>query len=1002
MKKFNFSVVFILLFAFLLHAQTPKKIPSTAETPQKFGVVVERFVNDFQVNADGTSVEIFDRLERLETANAVEYEKKFEHIFNGNLQTSEVLDAYLLKKNGRKIQVQKENIQTKPTPQAEAAPSFSSLKMIEVNYGDVEIGDAVYIRLKNTETRPMFGSHFNKLNILPAIFEWKSAVVTLTAPKDYPIYFQAENFKGGKQSDDGETVSWKWIASDIQALSYEAGMYDFIRQSPRLAITSFENYDELGATYWAEAKEKAAVTPTVQKLADELTKDINEPQKQAYAIYEWVNKNVRYLSIVLERGGWIPHSADEILKNRYADCKDYTTVLHALLKAKNIESYPVLIRSDLTDWFPTVAVPYFFNHEILYIPSLDMFADATAPNTRLGILPQILAGKNALLAGSKTGVVKLPADNPESNQISSKTRIDFSENGGLKAVSKNTYHGKTEIIFRPMFASSYLQKNSGDFVRYMLAYYSINGTGKIVNLGNPFSVGEPFTVEIEANVEDHTTFMPTGNFSLPIGLNFVNVAALEAYIKTESRKTDILMGATRIYEEFDLHFPESVSIENLPPKIEFENSVGFYRSNFIKQENAVNVVRELIVKKDVIKPENYAALRELINKAINALNSEISYRADPKLVRMRSRDLKRNPKKNTIAPSVEQLLEEKYAIEAKPLTARELKNLEAALKKNPEDTETRRRLLRGYYNHADKLTAARKNAAVAHRLWFIENRPEMEKSDIFGFITLYDDAAEQDYQILKTAWLKQIEANPKNMLIRLNAVEFFDYAEPEIAEKLLLEGQKLDPANYEFPLLLTDLHHHTINFSGENLNAEQIKQHRQKAFDAGETALILLKKERSDERIGKRGELLLKLTKTAYELEKFERAESLALELILDFGQSTDYPNYDNATHIGNIVLGLLALRKNDVAKAKEHLLIAIRAPLRQEGNYLTEIDTGLAQKLFEKGEKEAVLEYLKLCENLNHFKEYADLYADETQALKKWQQEIKNNKTPSFNFDAP
>lgn len=1002
MKKFNFAVILIFCFVFLLHGQKPKKIPSVTQTQQKFGIVVERFVNDFQVNADGTSVEIFDRLERLETANAVEYEKKFEHIFNGDLQTSEVLDAYLLKKNGRKIQVPKENIQTKLTPQAEAAPSFSSMKMIEVNYGDVEIGDAVYILMKNTETRPMFGNHFNLLRVLPAIFEWKAAVVSVTAPKNYPIYFQAENFKGGKQSDDGETVSWKWIVNDIQALSYEAGMYDFIRQSPRLAITSFKNYDELGATYWAEAKDKAAVTTEVQKLADEITKDINEPQKQAYAIYEWVNKNIRYLSIVLERGGWIPHSADEILKNRYADCKDYTTILHALLKAKNIESYPVLIRSDFTDWFPNVAAPYFFNHEILYIPSFDIYADATAPNTRLGILPQILAGKNALLAGSKTGVVKLPADDPKGNQIISKTRIDFKETGGFKSVSKNTYQGKTEILFRPMFAGSYMQKNSSDFVRYLLAYYSINGTGKIINLDNPFNVGEPFTVEIEANVEDLTTFTPRGTIGLPIGINFVSVAELQAYVNTETRKTDVLMGATRIFEEFDLTFPESVSIENLPPKIDFENAVGSYRLNFTKKEDAVNIVRELVIKIDVIKPENYAALRELINKAIDALNSEISYRADPKLARMRSRELKRNPKKNAVLPSVEQLIEQKYAIDAKPLTAREITNLEAAIRKNPEDLETRKQLLRGYYNPAAKLSAAQKKAGIAHRLWFVENRPETEESDIFGFITPFDDAAEQEYQTIKTAWLKQVEANPKNAVIRLNAVNFIRYVESEIAEKLLLNGQKLDSENYEFPLLISDINHHKAHQPNDESSPEKIKQHLQKAFESGETALVLLKKERSEERIGKRGELLQKLTKTAFEIGKLDRAESLALELILDFGQSTNYPAYDAATHIGNIVLGLLALRENNVEKAKNHLLIAIRAPLRQEGNYLSEIDTELARKLFEKGEKETVLEYLNLCENLSHFKLYSDLYSDEIQALKKWQQEIKNGKTPTFDFNAP
>ena len=72
-----------------------------------------------------------------------------------------------------------------------------------------------------------------------------------------------------------------------------------------------------------------------------------------------------WLYLVLDKGGWIPHSTTEILANRYGDCKDYSTIIYALLKAKDIESYPVLIRAEMGDWFPEVATPDYFNHAIL-------------------------------------------------------------------------------------------------------------------------------------------------------------------------------------------------------------------------------------------------------------------------------------------------------------------------------------------------------------------------------------------------------------------------------------------------------------------------------------------------------------------------------------------------------------------------------------------------------------------------------------------------------------
>ena len=202
------------------------------------------------------------------------------------------------------------------------------------------------------------------------------------------------------------------------------------------------------------AESKANITPEIIELANRITKDISDPRQQASAIYEWVNKNIRYLLVYLDRGGWIPHDTSQIVKNGYGDCKDYTILIKTLLKVKGIESYPVIIRSDMTDWVPDVAVPGFFNHAILYIPSIDLFADATAPNTRLGLIPQTIVGKQGFLAGEKTGVIKTPADRPGDSEVLSDVVVTYAPDGGMKAVSKNTYRGRGEILFRPMFGGA--------------------------------------------------------------------------------------------------------------------------------------------------------------------------------------------------------------------------------------------------------------------------------------------------------------------------------------------------------------------------------------------------------------------------------------------------------------------------------------------------------------------------------------------------------------------
>ena len=1015
MKNLNFTVLIFIALSVSLYGQTrsPRRVkPKRAEIIQRIdesppsppkrltlGVSVERYAATTDVNADGTAAETLEIVQRLTSPAALGKYSKFERIFNGDLEKIEVLDAQILKAGGSKIAVPAAAIQIKPTAQAEAAPEFSHLKIIEVKFDGMDVGDALSLKLRLVKTKPYFAGQFDEIEVFPAVYEWKSIEININAPINFPLYTQAVDLAGGRIADENGRARWRWTKENAPAAEIETAMFDFYESSPKLAVTSFKNYEELGAAYWTEAAKKSVVTPEIQATADDITKDIKEPQAQAYAIYEWTNKNVRYLSIVLERDGWIPHDATQILAHRYGDCKDYTTILNALLKAKNIESYPVIIRADLTGWFPEVAVPGYFNHAILYIPSLDLFADATAPNTRLGLIPQQLVGKKGFLAGAKNGVIKIPDGKPEDNQLLSEISVVFAADGSLKAVSKNAYQGRAEILFRPLFASSYLQKSSENFVKLLLGYYGVSGTGKILKIANPFKVGEPFEIEMEVEQSNFTTFGRSGSLRVPTAVNIINMLELEAYTKAENRRSSLTMGATRIRENFVIRLPEGITVEKLPDVSDFKSAVGSFHSEFKPNGGAVEMRRELVISKDVISPAEYPQLRELIGKMVESFNGEIKYRAAADTVRTKRPPNKKNPPPQSFEELVNNLSK---SVPEKRLTARQLAELEAALSRNPEDTETRRRLVRYYDGYLVKTTPDKEAERTKHRLWFVENRPEMSDYDILGRSDWTKAADKTEYKTLKAAWLKQVAANPKNAQIRLNAAEFIRHSEAEIAEKLLLEGESLNPENYEIPLSLNRIYRNAADDSGNADKPESVMENRRKEFESGEAALVLLKQERSEERTENRFELLKTLSKTAYLVGRFDRAKQLATELVLDFGQNAAAAGFETATHTGNIVLGLVALHENDVPKAKEYLLIAIRAPLRDERSYLSKIDTELAKKLFEKGEKSVVTEYLKLAEGLGNLKNYPDLYGGETKALKLWQQQIETGKTPSFDFDKP
>jgi hypothetical protein len=119
--------------------------------------------------------------------------------------------------------------------------------------------------------------------------------------------------------------------------------------------------------------------------------------------------------------------------------------------------------------------------------------------------------------------------------------------------------------------------------------------------------------------------------------------------------------------------------------------------------------------------------------------------------------------------------------------------------------------------------------------------------------------------------------------------------------------------------------------------------------------------------LGKRY-LLIPLAKSAFEAGAIEQAGAWAVQLL---NQGTAEPrdwNYGNAIHHGHIILGRIALLSGNLAEAGEHLSAAGQTPGSPQLNSFGPNMT-LAKELLEKGERDAVIRYFKLCANFwkNH-----------------------------------
>jgi hypothetical protein len=109
-----------------------------------------------------------------------------------------------------------------------------------------------------------------------------------------------------------------------------------------------------------------------------------------------------------------------------------------------------------------------------------------------------------------------------------------------------------------------------------------------------------------------------------------------------------------------------------------------------------------------------------------------------------------------------------------------------------------------------------------------------------------------------------------------------------------------------------------------------------------------------------RAPMLARMTKAAYAAGRYDKAERYARESLEAATHGVFWWTGD-AIHQGNIVLGRLALRRNDVESAKQYLLKSAATPGSPTLSTLGP-NMGLAKELLERKESGTVLEYLDLC----------------------------------------
>lgn len=582
----------------------------------------EKINQHFVVNPDGTFVLTMEEQVLINDARAIQGVAQKPLSYNRTLESLDIDEAYTQKPDGRKVPVQASQIKEQQEAASADAPMFQDSRVKVLIYPEVAVGDRLFVRFHKTRSTPLFPGQFDYVNT-PPFNPVRQFTLTYDMPENMVLRADNSGFTASLPAAAQGRKVYRWDYVPAPLARVERDSVNFIDYGQRLAVSTFADYPALGRAYAERANDKARATPKITELARSLTTGLDTPRDKALALGEWVRKNIRYVAVYIGPGGVVPHAAQDVLDNRYGDCKDHVVLLEALLSALDIPSTPALV--NLGNVYALLKVPSVssFNHVITYIPSLDLYIDSTAEAFAAGYLPHMALDKPVVLTSLNT-MARTPLR--QTNAIQDRFTFKVATTGAADFSGSSQRTGMEAGPFRYVF------KNMPQIDRDLLVQRILGGAGQKgegkLDLGNLEAPGD-YTLKLAGQTENLVNL--PGPIGMPVFSSLVSEIGRNAmvFMAEKERTQDYICLPQDVSEQSRTEFPSEVEVLAVPKNTTVRTPAMDFTSTYTREANAVTVQRryQFHHSRAVCNPQDFKNLQPAYEAMLRDLRGQIVVQA---------------------------------------------------------------------------------------------------------------------------------------------------------------------------------------------------------------------------------------------------------------------------------------------------------------------------------------------------------------------------------------
>lgn len=371
-----------------------------------------------------------------------------------------------------------------------------------------------------------------------------------------------------------------WKIDEMETRKYEEGSPSGLYVSPHIVyrIKSYVksdgqvekvlgNVDDLHRYYQNFIDDLSAPNEELKAITDSLVKGISDPRAKAKAIYDWVNRSIRYIAFEDGYGGFKPRDANFVCTKRYGDCKDMSNLMVQMMNYVGLDAYHV--------WIGTRDIPYTYeevptglsdNHMIaaVKLEGEIYFLDATNKMLPFPYQSSFTQGKQALInLGPDDYLLKtVPVLD---HRLNDDTDSCFITLDGSSFIGKGSKHYG---IYNRAQALRLLERKDDEAFEDWLNADLEKGDNRCKSELLDYQISdEGFKVNYSMNLKDYARVV--GDKTI---INFNLQPFLSNYLLEEDRKNPMeLVNTLLVKRYYELEIPEGQAVNYLPENSAFDH-----------------------------------------------------------------------------------------------------------------------------------------------------------------------------------------------------------------------------------------------------------------------------------------------------------------------------------------------------------------------------------------------------------------------------------------------